>query len=371
MDSRIYLYIIVILFGLSLIALSKQDHGSRKIYVILITTLLVLESSLRSVYVGPDTYQYYTEFMSVKTLTWDYIWRCFGYAYIDGSGKDPGFHVLIKFFLNFSDSFNLFLLLIALIFFVPLGKILYENTTSIWQLMFAFVLYIALFHIIALSGIRQQIATGGCFMAYLCLNKNKPISAVIILLVSTTFHVSASIFFLMVGSYFLFLKKEVHVEKQIHFASLLLIPVMLVSAKGFMGWLASFLANDYYAVYSEKTMAGGAETFVLLMELLSLICFICIKKEILLLNKSYNLLYATLPMTTLFAPLIMLDGAMIRLVQYFSLFMMLLFPISIDLKFKSASRSIYVIAIIILLVLSLSNSFHYTFFWELDSAAML
>lgn len=364
MDTRVVLYIIVLLFGFFLITLNRQGSTERKVYIILTCTLLVLESSLRSVLVGPDTYSYCVEFMDVKGESWGDIWHGFIDAYIYGVGKDPGFHVLIKFFLNFSDNFNLFLLLIALIFFVPLGKILYKNTTTIWQLMFAFVLYIALFHIIALSGIRQQIATGGCFMAYLCLGKDKPIRASIILLVSTTFHVSALLFFLMLAAYFLFLKKEVHVEKQIHFVSLLLIPVMLVSAKGFMGWLASFLANDYYGVYSEKIMAGGAETFVLLMELLSFICFVCINKENIKNNKSYNLLYATLPMTTLFAPLIMLDGAMIRLVQYFSIFMLLLFPLSVELKFKGSRNTIYLIAIIILLILSLRNPFNYSFFWD-------
>ena len=325
---------------------------------------------MRSVLVGPDTYQYYLEFLRVKTESWNEIWHSFIDAYIYGEGKDAGFHVLIKFFLNFSDSFNLFLLLIAFVFFVPLGKILYDNTTNIWQLMFAFVLYIALFQIIALSGIRQQIATGGCFMAYLCLSKDKPIRASIILLVSATMHVSSLIFFLMVAGYFLFLKQEIHIEKQIHLASLLLIPVMLASANAFMGWLASFLKNDYYECYSEKMMAGGAETFVFMMILLSVLCFICISKDAIVSNKKYNLLYATLPMSSLFCPLIMLDGAMIRLVQYFSIFMLLLFPLSVELKFRSSRNIIYIIAIIILLILSLKNPFHYTFFWEVNSASV-
>ena len=365
MDTRVVLYIIVLLFGLLLITSNNQHPTARKVYIISICTLLVLESSLRSLLVGPDTYSYYVEFEGVKNQHWGEIWHSFIDTYIYGEGKDAGFHVLIKSFLFFSDSFNFFLFVIALIFFIPLGKILYSNTTNIWQLMFAFVLYIALFHIIALSGIRQQIATGGCFMAYQCLSNNKPIRAAILILVSITLHVSATIYLLMIGAYYVFLKQEIHIEKQIHLASLLLIPVMLVSARGFVGWMASFLINDYYGGYAEKAIAGGAETFVLLMELLSLICFICINIEIIKNNKSCNLLYATLPMTTLFAPLVMLDGAMIRIVQYFSIYMLLLFPLSIELKFKRYTYSIYLIAIIILLVLSLRQPFNYTFFWEI------
>lgn len=365
MDTRVVLYIIVLVFGLFLIVSHTQGQTARKVYIISICTLLLLESSLRSVLVGPDTYSYYIEFLSVKNETWRDIWQSFIDAYIYGEGKDSGFHVLIKLCLYLSDSFNFFLLLIALIFFIPLGRILYNNTTNIWQLMFAFVLYIALFRIIALSGIRQQIATGGCFMAYLSLSKNKPIRAVLILLVSATLHFSSLIFFLMVVVYFLFIKMEFHVEKQIHFVSLLLIPVMLVFAKIFVIWLASFSKNDYYRAYSDGLMAGGADTFVILMELLSLICFGCINKETIKNNKSYNLLYATLPMTTLFAPLIMLDGAMIRIVQYFSIYMLLLFPLSIELKFRKYNYIIYLIAIIVLLVLSLRQPFNYTFFWEI------
>lgn len=365
MDTRIVLYIIVLVFGLFLIASNNQGQTARKVYIISICTLLVLESSLRSVLVGPDTYSYYWEFLGVKNEHWREIWHSFIDTYIYGEGKDAGFHVFIKSFLFFSDSFNFFLFVIALIFFIPLGRILYSNTTNIWQLMFAFVFYIALFRIIALSGIRQQIATGGCFMAYLRLSNNKPIRASILILISATFHISATLFFLMIFAYYLFIKQEIHIEKQIHFTSLLLIPIMWVSARGFVGWLASFLKNDYYGAYSENAMAGGAETFVVLMELLSLICFVFINKETIKNNKSYNLLYATLPMTTLFAPLIMLDGAMIRIVQYFSIYMLLLFPLSIELKFKRYNYLLYLIAIIILLVLSLRQPFNYTFFWEI------
>ena len=228
--------------------------------------------------------------------------------------------------------------------------------------MFAFTLYVALFHIVALSGIRQQIATGFCFMAFLQMDKGNNVKALITLAIGTTFHISALIFAVVPALRML----SARVLKTSHLYSFGVIPFVIAYAASIMLFLASFLANDYYTTYADSESRGGATTYIVLMELLSLFCYISIKVKTIAGDKREKLLYTMLPMLTLTSPLITLNGAMIRVGQYFTLYMMLLVPIAIDSISKGEIRRfIYWGMIVALVVLTLrSGDFDYFFFWQ-------
>lgn len=366
MDIRIILYIVIIGFGFFFIMRNQHGDRTRKLYIWIVMPLLLLESSLRNINVGPDTISYYYEFLSVQDESWRQIWQSFFNTYVLGEGKDAGFHFLIKGFQGFSTDFNAFLFFIGLVFFIPLACILYENTNNMWQLTFAFTLYVALFQIIAMSGIRQQIATGGCFIAYLLLSKRKYKLSFLLVVFSGLFHISSLIFLTIILFYLLCEKFSFRIAKVLHIVSFLLIPAMVVASRSFISFLASFLKNDYYMAYAEHDLLGGAETYFVLMELLSLFCFICISKEAIIREKSLRLMYLTIPMTTILTPLVMLDGSMIRLGQYFTLFMMMLFPKGIELSFRNSRGLLYIISIITLVCLSLRDTFNYSFFWQMQ-----
>ena len=73
-----------------------------------------------------------------------------------------------------------------------------------------------------------------------------------------------------------------------------------------------------------------------------------------------------LRMLTLTSPLITLNGAMIRIGQYFTLYMMLLVPMAIDYISKGEIRRIIywgMIAALVVLTLR-SGDFEYFFFWQ-------
>ena len=73
-----------------------------------------------------------------------------------------------------------------------------------------------------------------------------------------------------------------------------------------------------------------------------------------------------LPMLTMTAPLISLNGAMIRVGQYFTLYMMLLVPLAIDsIASRDERRILYIGMITALIFLTLrSGDFSYYFFWQ-------
>lgn len=370
MDIRIVLYIVIIGLGLSFIIFKKNSPQARRYYIRIIVILLILESGLRSVMVGPDTYSYFLEFNGVPMESWDMIFQNFYNTYVLGEGKDAGFHFVIKIIQLFSTNFNVFLLVIAVLFYIPLGRILYENTTSILQLMFALTLFVALFQIIALSGIRQQIATGGCLTAYLLLSRDRYVLAILMVSLSATIHISSLLFFLIIGMYILNAKAQFDICKPLHIISLLLIPIAISQARSIILYLASFIANDYYSAYGDKSAAGGAGTYVLFIMLLSLFCLIFISKKALNSSKQLKLMYFTVPFATMLSPLVMFDGAMIRLGQYFTLFFMMLFPLGVELKFRDSQNLIYTIVIVALMILSLNNDFNYTFFWQINTSAL-
>lgn len=359
---NLVLYIIIVLLGVILARGSDTRGNKRKWYVIIIISLLVLESALRSVVVGPDTIAYYNSFNQVASMSWGDVFSSFRTSYLEGEGKDPGYVIFMKVVQFFSRDFNVFLFCCALPFFIPLGKLLYRCTTSVMQLIFAFTLYVALFHIIALSGIRQQIATGFCFIAFLQMDEGKNWKALAILILGSTIHISALIFLTVLVLRIL----SPRVLKAFHLVSFGTIPFVIWFAAPIVLFLSSFLANDYYSAYAESESNGGAMNYIILMELMSLFCYIAIQSSTLMEKKRDKLLYSMLPMLTVTVPLISLNGAMIRVGQYFTLYMMLLVPLAIDRFFKGESRIfVYFGMIAALIVLTLKgDSFEYYFFWQ-------
>lgn len=362
MDAKLILFIVVIVLGVILNLWKTSERSKCKFYVISIISLLILESCLRSVDVGNDTQSYFNAFHDIINTSWSEIWGSFYDAYILGSGKDPGFMVFMKLSQLISTDFNVFLFVCALIFFVPLGIILYMYSERIIQLIFAFSLYLALFHIVALSGVRQQLATGFTFMAFLFVGKQQYWKSVIFILLGSLIHVSAALF-LMVPLLDVFGKKIV---KTVHLVSLVLVPAIALSSSSIMLYLASFLANDYYSGYGTYNTEGGAMTYIILMTLLSLFCFIAIRKSALKENPTLSLFYVMLPLLTLTVPLTSLNGAMIRVGQYFTLYMTLLVPFAFDNASNKKSNQIYYLfTIALLFVMSMrGEGLNYTFFWQ-------
>lgn len=104
--------------------------------------------------------------------------------------KDPGFIVLIYIFHIISDNYQLFLFFAAMIFFIPLGEIINRYTGSIQDAKFAYILHMALFHVIAMCCLRQQIASGIAFIVFLSVVDKKYARAIILFIIGFTIHKS-------------------------------------------------------------------------------------------------------------------------------------------------------------------------------------
>lgn len=351
MNSALIIEVFALLLGFYYLGQKNQDKA-RKNYIIIIMTLLIIESGLRAISVGQDTWNYYDSFEQCKNLSWKKVF--------DNTleNRDPGFPVLIKLIQLLSSDFNFFLTIGALWFFIPLGIILYRYSSHILQLVFAFTLYLGLFHIIALSGLRQQFAMGFSFFAYLLFERNRYIFASVLLLMGITIHASL-LLFIAVPIIYYFVNKNKY--KTMHLLSLLLLPVVIVGANYIITNMAGLMSNDYYMSYTESDNGGGI-VYITLMELLSFFCYIAIKKKHLNQDKTLSYLYVNLPLLSFFAPMTIVDGGLIRMGQYFTMYMMLLFPYAVDLFLYRNFRSIiYILSIIILVFFVTKSSIEYEF----------
>ena len=362
MDIKVILYTVVVLIGL--IFGDTNSFNKRKWYVVIIISMLILESCLRSITVGVDTRGYFYDYEEMKYFSWQNIWSSFSNAYLLGEGRDPGFLVYMKLIQSISYNFNVFLFFSALIFFIPLGIILFRYSTHIYQLLFAFTLYVALFNIVALSGIRQQVAMGFSFMSFLLLCKRKYVKSALMILIGSFIHISLLLFLIVIIIKLLFEKYL----KNIHLLSFATIPLGFLWAGPIMLFFASFLSNDYYSLYGTKESAGGAILYIVLVELLSLFCYISIKKQSIVGYGNIKFLYPMLPLLTMTAPLTSLDGSMIRIGQYFTFYLMLLVPYAIDeiINVKIDRRLLYYSSVAFLISIDYisNNGFTYHFYWQ-------
>ena len=217
----------------------------------------------------------------------------------------------------------------------------------------------ALFHVIALCCIRQQIATGLGFIVFLSIINRKYFLAILTFLIGFTIHKSLVLIVLPL-LLVVFFKERL---KQIHAISLSLVPLVIL-ANQIVGFMGGLTGNDYYLGYADKE--GSGYTFLALAELCSFFSLIAISKvDFNSFSFRQKYLYSMLPMLSIFVPLIVVDGTMIRVSQYFTLYLVVVIPMAIAYSKRFFyGFNLLKIANMVLIVLMFMQKFEYHFFWE-------
>ena len=363
MDFRLLFFLIVLSLGFFCIA-AGDTPKVRRTYIWMMLTILTMESCLRGISVGPDTHKYREIFDFVDMMSWGDIWDSFVDRYFHRIGDtDVGYTVLQKIVHIFTDDFQIFLFVCALFFFIPFGELLSRNARNLNELIFIFVFYVALFNPIAMSGTRKEIALGLSILACMRYNDKQYKKAIFWFVIGALIHMSI----LAVLLYLVVVRLNPEKLKKLHLLSFLLIPVSVFSS----GWLISLMAetveNDHYALYANGESLGGGYTFVIAMELLLLLCYIAIKPRDMYEHTRIKNMYSMLPMATFLIPLVMHNGSMVRLSQYFHIYILFLVPFAVSRLFNSNSGAIRVALSLILIVWATSSTSllsSYYFFWN-------
>lgn len=278
----------------------------------------IIISGFRSYSIGSDTFAYKLHGFDVTAnKSWNYVINNF-INYIKGSSgiKDPGYMIIEKAYQTvFGCNYTGFLIFIACIFTIPLAVWVYRYSDNV---CLSFMIYSALFYsFFAITGHRQTIATALVFFGgYSCLKRKKYLSIIILHIVAFFIHKSSICFIVFYMS---------PVIKKIDWKFWIAVIILFILSWLFRNQLMRFLGETMgYESYMDQFEGAGTTIFTLFMSII-LVATICLYP---LTDQNDNIrdMVMGLVIAFFFIPLTYIDPSAMRIVQYFSIFIMLLVP---------------------------------------------
>lgn len=344
------------------VVLGQRKIFSNKsaIYCAFATTLWIILSGLRGLSVGADTLAYKIyDFDPLKNRSWNNVFKPFVDKYIENVDgiKDPAYPVIVKIFQLFSDNYQLFLIFIAVVFFVPFGIFIYKNSKNPH---FSFLLFSCLFfEFFAITGHRQTIATTiVVFGGHLLIKKKKWLAYIIIVLLASTIHMSA---ICVLPFYWL---SKIKINK----FTLMCYWIVTILSYAFRNQLLNLLKfiidNEAYDHYVQ-TNSASAGTFVFLLIAVGLVCTFFYKNILNYDTANGKIIINAIMLAVVFTSLLLINESFMRIVQYYSIYLVLLLPDFESILKTTRDKQIYRLAAGFLLVILLINKNpYYVFFWQ-------
>lgn len=344
----------IIWWGIILLYLSSNTK-KKKMFCIIVGIQWIIISGFRHLSIGTDTKAYEEMFDSTLNRQWSDIVQSF-IQIVTGSknGKDPGYPILEKIFQIFSPDYRAFLLFIAVIFTVPLTIWIYKNSKNA---CISFLIYSSLFYaFFSITGHRQTIVTGVLLWKGLDFIKDRKFfSFLILILILSTIHKSVLCVF---PFYFLANKK---ITRSYLFSILFIFIIIFVFKNQLMIYISNIMGYEEYANQFE-----GAGTPIFTLLFLSVFFASIWKMPTLLKNDNINIRmsYNAISLGLLFIPFTYVDPSAMRVVQYFSIFLMIFIPELIDSFNKKEKILLQIACGAILILLLLKSNPQYMFLWE-------
>ena len=353
---------------LGLLMGSYDTKQRRKWFVIICSAVLVFVAALRSPEYMTNTYSidsagYKYTFEESLNMGWREFQDVFLGRYVNLTDDyDIGFIALQMIIGLFTHDFYVYSLLADLLFFVPFGIILYRYTTNMKQLIFAFIFYIALVQVYLFSGARQVFAIGFDLIALLAIMDRKKLVTIVFYLIGISIHFSSFLF--AIPLLMIWFKTSPKTLKRLHVACFILFPIVFMMPNQIITFMGNASGLEKYAEYGTGSIQGGANTFILLIEMLSLFCLVAIKEKDIVQSKMLQCFYVMVPLFTLLAPLVRSNGTMIRISLYYSIFLTLLTPYAIECMFNKGQKTLVYVVVIGSLALLAIPGMTYYFYWQ-------
>lgn len=328
-------------------------------YVTFLIILLVLQSALRHLAVGEDTYSYSVEWDKHGVQSWSEIWQNFIATYVYDEGKDAGYAVVIKLLNYILPNFRWFLFVYAIVLFVSLFRLVERHLTSFPQIFMSFCLYQVLFYsFFSTTGMRQGMATIVTFWAVKWIQENKLWRFVIAILLASLIHKSVLLFLP-----FYFIAKSPR-SKVLLVLSLASMPLLFPFAGAIASFLVDISGAEQYRAYTEhEAETGGAVSFLIMIVFISVLAlYTKNKKE----DSIPNYVINALALAVFFTPMMWVDTSLMRVIQYFSIFSLIGLPLAVEhLPVDKTTRSIVYWGLMAVFVFTtIRHNYVYGFFWE-------
>ncbi|MBO1926320.1 EpsG family protein [Thiomicrorhabdus sp. 6S2-11] len=315
----------------------------------------ILISGLRHESVGDDTSVYMDGYIQVNDYSWSELWLKFVAISVGViGGKDPGYPIFEKFTQTFIFDYTAYLLIVATMFTGLMTRWIYKYSSDVFL---SFLIYsILFFAFFSITGIRQTIATAlVVFIGYELIIKRKLLWFLLVVLVAATIHKSALVF---VVFYFLF---NMNLKRAYLIFFLALWPILFIFREPISSFFKALAGLEEYGVYE----GAATYTFTLLMFLIG-VATIWKYKYIVENNVLSNTFINAYVLAMFFLPLTFVNPSAMRVVQYFSIFLLLLIP-EIVRGFHGREKAlVYIVLTALLVVMFFKGGAggEYYFFWQ-------
>ncbi len=280
----------------------SNNLRSKKVYILIITILLILLAGLRGEYVGRDTDQYTYLYNLVKT--YESLSNLF-----NDTTMEPAYLLLEYYCYQLGLNHQGFFVICAILTLAPIGFVFYKYSKNPWISFIIFILF-PIYTTIAFTALRQGIAIGFTVLAFHFSEKDKLKKYLLCMLIAYSFHVTA-IFFLPV--YWL---KKIKFTKKIVFIFVFLVIIGNVLKFTLLNFFNSFTRMVY-----EASDSGGQLMyfFYLSLAVLSVIFNKYMKNE----HKQSRIYVYMIYLTIIIWPMCSVNPALFRLTFYFTIFLSL------------------------------------------------
>lgn len=339
----------------------QNQNKRRQNYTIYICVFLILQSALRNLAIGADTYAYFLKFEGVKSTGWSEVFASFYNVYAEGEGKDAGYPLLQKIFQIFTGEYRLFLFFVAIVFFSALGHFLYHNTKRVGDVFFAVVIYELLFYsFFSITGLRQTFATAFTLWAVHYIKEQNFLKFSLLIISAAFIHKSVFLFY---PFYFI---AHINRPKLLLSSAFLCFPLMFVLGRSMARIMAIVAAQDNYLGYAmSDANPRGAVDFTIFLLGCGIMGLICLQKTKSV-DRNSILFYNAIAIAIIFTPLTWIDSNLMRIVQYFSIFILLFLPYVFNTLFKDNQTRTFITssAIIFFIAIIIMRNVEYAFMWE-------
>lgn len=343
---------ILLIIVLSIICKTKDGNGNNK-FIICSMFILFLESALRNKNTGTDLVNYLDKYVEYSNYTFEQILKIF----TQENFKDPIYYFTGWLFSILFKNEQWWIVIISLLFEVSVGWLIWRESKVP---LISIVIFVALsYYKFSFSGLRQTMALSIIIFSFYFLKERKLVFFILTVLLASLYHQTALIFLIAYPVSMIKLGKY-------HIAIAM---VMLIVFYAFKNQLIMILSDLLEAERYQGYVSGKAATLTISGFIIQTLVFvfnlIYYKRTIDKYNYAiilYNLAFLGL-VFQLYASFI---AEMFRISMYFSIFNIILVPLSIWGEDNKKSQTIlkFIILFVFLLYTFKDGITEYTFFWQ-------
>ena len=342
-------YILLVYYlGVRVLHGHTSQQAVRKMYAILMGSLLFIMSALRADTVGTDVAGYIEHFRKIpNTSIVDVI----------TTGKDRGFYVFIKLLSYLISNPRFYLVVIAAIFALSISVFIYRYSK---EPAFSFFALLPLsFIYFSMTGLRQTLAMSVVLFAYPYIVRRKPLHFFLLIILASAFHKSALIFSLAyLASYIKWTWKTIAVIS--------------------LSFIATYLGRYYIVmllIYIDPTRgyditdAGGGISTLLMFT--GIFLFTLVYRNSVVDDPDYYPMYFLLVLGMIFQMMTPVLNEMYRIAMYFNIYVIVFLPTVIcRINDKNMRSNYYMGAVCCLCVLYFlftypgAGAYPYGFYWQ-------